>query len=94
MNLFAALGIGVLAGIVGVVPFFVARRRIKARMKKDGVGSIITGMVAVLISFAIMVVEILIFNLFAADYLLPFAICAIVVFLLAIGAFTATLMRR
>lgn len=77
-----------------MIPFVVARTRIKARLKKDGVGSIITGMAATLISFVIMAVEIVLSAIFAKDYLLPFAVSAIVVFLIAMGAYTATLMRK
>ena len=94
MNLFLAIGLGIAGGILGVIPFIVARSRIKARLKKDGVGSIVTGMAAVCISTLIMVIEIVLFHFIVGDYLLPFAISAIAVFLLAMGAYTATLMKR
>ena len=94
MDFFIAIALGIVGGIVGIVPFLVARSRIKAKLKKDGTGSIIIGMAAIIISFVIMIVEILVFSLFDPENLLPFAISAIIVFLLAIGAYTATLMRR
>jgi hypothetical protein len=94
MDILIAVALGVVGGVVGVIPFFFARRRIKARLKRDGVGSIATGMAATLVSFAVMVVEMVFCYLLAADYLLPFAISAIVVFLLAMGGYTALLMRR
>ena len=94
MNLFLALALGVVGGIVGVIPFLVARGRIKAKLKEDGIGSIIVGMIAIMISFVIMVVEIILFNFIAPEHLLPFAITTIVVFVLAVGIYTATMMRR
>ncbi len=57
-------------------------------------GSIITGMAATMISFLVMIVEIVCCNILFKEYLLSFAISAIVIFLLAMGVYTATLMRR
>lgn len=89
-----AVCIGILGGVVGAAPFLVSRRRMKARMKTDGMGGIATGMAATLISFLIMIAEIIICMLLAREYLLPFSISAITVFLLAMLVYTATLFRR
>lgn len=94
MEIAIAIALGVVGGFIGIIPFFVARSRMKARMKKDGMGGIAIGMAATVISFVVMVVEFVLCYLLAASYLLPFAISAIVVFLLGMGAYTATLMRR
>jgi len=91
--LIAAL-IGVAGGCLGAVPFFVVRPRMKKRMKTDGVGGIITGVFATMISFLIMAAQIVACFFINSDYLLPFAISAIAVFLLAMILFTATLMRK
>ncbi len=94
METFTAIALGIAGGLIGIVPFFVARSKIKKRLKTDGVGSIIAGMAATMISFFIMIAEIVICNIFFKEHLLSFAISAIVVFLLAMGVYTATLMRR
>ena len=94
MDIFIAVVIGVVAGFVGVIPFLVARSRMKARMKKDGTGGIVIGLAANLVSFLVMAVCIVLCFLFAKDYLLPFAASAIAVFLFAMGTYTATLMRK
>jgi hypothetical protein len=89
-----AIAVGVVGGLIGAVPFVVARARIKERLKKDGAASIATAMVATLISFLIMAIELTFCFLFAREYLLPFAISAIVVFMLAMGVYTVKLMRQ
>ncbi|MDR1088039.1 MAG: hypothetical protein LBL23_01995 [Coriobacteriales bacterium] len=94
MDIVPAILIGIIGGIVGVVPFFVARSSMKKRLKKDGIGSIALGMVATIVSFALMVIEIVLCFILANSYLLPFALSAILVFVLAIGIYTVTLMRR
>ncbi|MDR1358992.1 MAG: hypothetical protein LBJ48_06555 [Coriobacteriales bacterium] len=94
MDIVPAVLIGIIGGIVGVVPFFVARSHMKARLKKDGISSIALGMVATIVSFALMVIEIVLCFILANNYLLPFALSAILVFVLAIGVYTVTLMRR
>jgi len=86
--------VGVIGGLVGVIPFLVARRRMKARMKKDALGGVITGVAATAISFLLMAAQIVFCYLVFRDYLLPFAISAIAVFILAMGVYTATLMRK
>lgn len=94
MNFFLAIALGILGGCIGVIPFFVARSRIKARLKADGMGSIVTGMAATMISIVVMAAGILICYFFAREFLLLYSISAIVVFVIAMGAYTATLMRR
>ena len=94
MKILAAILIGIIGGLVGAVPFVVARSRVKARLQKDGVGSIIIGLGATLISFFVLLAEILLCFLVVKDYLLPFAMSAIVVFILAMGVYTVTLMRK
>jgi uncharacterized membrane protein YbhN (UPF0104 family) len=89
-----AIILGVAGGALGALPFLVARRRMKAKMKTDGVGGITNGLVATLVSFALMVLLLAICYLIAKDYLLPFAISTIVVFIFAMVLYTATLMRR
>jgi len=86
--------IGILGGSIGCIPFFVVHRRMKKRPKKDVMGGIITGLLATIISFLIMTVEIVLCFFINSDYLLPFAISAIAVFILAMIVFTATLMRK
>ena len=94
MSVLIAILLGLVAGLIGAVPFVVARARIKKRLRTDGTGSILTGMVAAFVSFLVMALEIFLCFFIARDYLLPFTISAIVVFLLAMGAYTATLMRK
>ena len=94
MEIFIAIGIGIGGGLIGFIPFLVARSRVKANLKKDGMGSILTGMIAVFASFIIMAGELFLAFLFAREHLLPFAMSAIAIFLLAISVYTATLMRR
>ena len=94
MDFFIAIAVGVVGGVIGVVPFLVARSRMKARMKKDGVGGVIIGIAATFISFIVMIIEIVLCYLLAKDYLLPFAVSAIAVFLLAMIVYTATLMKK
>ncbi len=94
MEIILAILTGIAGGIVGVIPFMIARARIKAKMKKDGIGGIAIGMVAAFISFILLAAEIVLCHLLAAEYLLPYSISSIVIFLLAMGAYTAILMRR
>lgn len=94
MEIIGAVLVGIAGGIVGIVPFLVARSRIKARMKKDGIGGIAIGMVATFVSFVIMATEIVLCALLAPAYLLPYSISILVIFILAMGAYTAILMRR
>lgn len=89
-----AIALGGVGGIIGFAPFLVARSRIKARLKSDGTGSIVMGLAAVFISFFIMILEIVLCRLLVQEYFLPFCFSAIVVFLLAVGVYVATLMRR
>jgi len=86
--------VGIAGGLVGAIPFIVVRPRMKARMKKEGLGGIVTGLLATMISFLIMTVEIVLCFFIISDYLLPFAISAIAVFMLAMIVFTVTLMRK
>ncbi|MCL2529330.1 MAG: hypothetical protein FWE41_03245 [Coriobacteriia bacterium] len=85
---------GLAGGLIGCIPFVVVHRRMKKGVKKDALGAIIPGLLATMISFLIMTVEIVICFFINSDYLLPFAISAIAVFLLAMIVFTATLMRK
>ena len=94
MDTFIAIAAGIVGGLIGAIPFVVARRRLKARMKKDALGGIIMGVGATVVSFVILVVAIALCNLIFKDYLLPFAISAVAVFLLAMIVYTATLMRK
>ena len=94
MDIFIAIAAGILGGLVGAIPFVVARKRMRTRVEKDALGGIITGVIATAVSFFILIVAIALCNLIFKDYLLPFAISAIAVFLLAMIAYTATLMRK
>jgi len=94
LDIIIAIVVGVAGGVIGVIPFLVARSRMKARMKKDGVGGVMIGIAATFISFIVMIIEIVLCYLLAKDYLLPFAVSAIAVFLLAMIVYTATLMKK
>lgn len=94
LNTIIAVIAGVIGGLLGAVPFYAARKKAKAKLKTDGVGGIMIGLVATVVSFLIMVVELVICSLVARDYLLPFAISVIVVFILAMAVYTAILMRK
>lgn len=94
MDVALAIVLGCVGGMLGFAPFLVARSRIKARLKTDGMGSIIAGMAAVMASFFVLLVEIVLCRLIDGDYLLPFAVSAIGFFLLAMTLYTVTLMRK
>jgi len=94
MEIAIAIAVGIVGGLIGAIPFFVARSRVKKRDEKDPLGGIVTGLLATVISFLIMAVEIVLCYVIIRDYLLPFAISAIAVFLLALIVYTATLMRK
>ena len=93
-NILIAIGIGIVGGFIGFIPFLVARSRMRASMKKGGGSSIIAGLVAMLVSFVILAIQILICRLLAVDYFVPFSITVIVIFLVAMGIYVAMLMRR
>ncbi|MDR2671843.1 MAG: hypothetical protein LBC35_00805 [Coriobacteriales bacterium] len=94
LDIAIAVIVGILGGALGIVPFVVARARIRAKMRKDGTAGIITGMAATLISFVVMAAEIVVCRLLAASYLLPFSISAVAFFIIAMMVYTATLVRR
>jgi len=94
MDIILAIAAGFTGGLLGAIPFVVARKRMKTNMKTDAMGGIVTGLLATVISFFVIAVVIVLCYFIFGDYLLPFAISAIAVFLLAMIAYTATLMRK
>ena len=87
---------GIPAAAVGFVPFLLLRFWIRSKLRSGSLDSlgIALGMVAALISFALMAAEIVTCRLLAANYLLPFSISAIVFFVLAMLFCAATIIRR
>ena len=94
MSTAIAIALGVVGGLIGAIPFYAARKKAKERLKTDGMGGIFIGLVATMISFAVMVILFFVCFLIARDYLLPFALSALVVFMLAMVAYTVILMRK
>jgi len=94
LDTFIAILVGIADGLLGAIPFFVVRSRIKARMKNDGTGGIVIGIAATMVSFLIIAAGIVLCYLITRDSLLPFAISAITVFFLALIVYTATLVRK
>lgn len=94
MALFLTILLGVVSGLVGIVPFIIARRRIKSKFKSEGKGSFVAAFTAIIVSFILMLLEIVIWHFLVKEATSLFAIVLVVTFLLGMGAFTATLMRR
>jgi thiamine transporter ThiT len=94
MEFTLAIIAGIIAGFIGMLPFLVAHARIKEKMRTDGMAGIATGMIATLISFVILIALLVTCRLLAADYLLPFSLVAIAVFISAMVVYTARLVRR
>ncbi|MDR3136664.1 MAG: hypothetical protein LBU07_04525 [Coriobacteriales bacterium] len=94
MDMALAIITGFVGGVIGVTPFWFAYRVMRDQMGTGGLPGIGLGVMAMVTSFILMAIEIVICRLLAATYLLPFSISAIGFFIVAMLVYTATLMRR
>ena len=94
MGLFHPILLGIAGGLIGIVPFIIVRRRIKSRLKNEGNGSFVAAFAAIIASFILMLLVIIIWSLFFKETTPLFAIVVVITFLLGIGVYTATLLRR
>ena len=85
---------GGLAGILGFAPFFLLSNVFRKRFMKDGTKAFAFTLLIPFISFALMLVAVVICWLLAPRYLVIFAAVCVVVFLLTTGVFTVATARR
>jgi hypothetical protein len=85
---------GVLAGVLGFIPFFVLTGTVRRRFAEEGIKAFRIALLVPLVSFVPMAAAIAICGFVAPSYLLVFAVACLVVFLLATIVYTAVRARQ
>jgi len=86
--------IGGLAGIVGFLPFFLLSGKARKRFLAKGKGAFGFTLLIPLLSFVLLIAQMVCGWFFLRDYLLVFAAACVIVFLVATGTYTITQAKR